>query len=130
MPTTWRARPTTYRGIPMRSRLEARFAALLDDAGAQWQYEPNAFGGRAGQYLPDFLIHALFDAEPLPFPIYIEVKPTLEKAYEAMRRMPIIWESDEGARLLVVVREPPLVFWANADSRIFRIQATMDWLVP
>lgn len=50
-------RPTVYNGIPMRSRMEAAFAAWLDDQdGVKWEYEPYALAGPGGQYLPDFVI--------------------------------------------------------------------------
>lgn len=64
------ARPTSYNGIRMRSRTEARFAAYLDRQGVPWTYEPEAFASREGQYLPDFVV-AAGDAPP----IVIEVKP-------------------------------------------------------
>jgi hypothetical protein len=41
----------------MRSRLEARWAAVLDSAGLAWSYEPTVIRlgrGRGGGYLPDF----------------------------------------------------------------------------
>jgi hypothetical protein len=41
----------------MRSRLEARWAAVLDSAGLSWEYEPQVLRlgrGRGGSYLPDF----------------------------------------------------------------------------
>jgi len=96
------ARPTTYRGIRMRSRLEASFAALLDRVVAEmpgdvrWEYEPRAFANEYGQYLPDF---ALYDSS-LP-PYYIEVKPTLEQAFRALERVQIIWDSEPDAYLWV-----------------------------
>lgn len=92
------ARPTTYRGIPMRSRLEATMAALLDSMGFPWRYEPRAFAGLGGQYLPDFEVE-----RPGEGRFYVEVKPTLEKAMLVLPRMQIIWESEPNAHLLVFV---------------------------
>src|SRR5207253_3310908 len=49
--------PTTYQGVLMRSRLEARWAARLDALGLVWEYEPQVLRlgrGRGGFYLPDF----------------------------------------------------------------------------
>lgn len=49
--------PTTYQGVLMRSRLEARWAQRLDSLGLHWEYEPSVLRlgrGRAGLYLPDF----------------------------------------------------------------------------
>lgn len=45
--------PTTYCGVRMRSRLEARWAAMFDSLEWKWSYEPLDLDG----YLPDFLIH-------------------------------------------------------------------------
>lgn len=87
------ARPTTYRGIKMRSRLEATFAAKLDGFGLDWQYEPRCFAGTHGQYLPDFSIES-------PSGIwYVEVKPSVfvDGAMETLERMPTIWESEPDA---------------------------------
>ena len=44
--------PTTYSGVKMRSRLEARWAAFFDRMGWSWQYEPIDLAG----YIPDFIL--------------------------------------------------------------------------
>src|SRR3712207_2492916 len=60
------ARRTMYRGIPMKSRLEARAAQWLDSApGVRWQYEPVAYADQTGQYLPDFEAISLLDVPVL-----------------------------------------------------------------
>lgn len=70
-------RPTTYKGIKMRSRLEAGYAQWLDLAELKWEYEPQCFASEKGQYLPDFVIHDLSVSwEPAPITAYVEVKPT------------------------------------------------------
>ena len=46
-------KPTTYKGIRFKSRLEAKLAVLLDELGAQWVYEPFQEDG----YTVDFLIN-------------------------------------------------------------------------
>lgn len=97
MTTAWKARPTTYRGIPMRSRLEATHAARLDALGWPWVYEPQAFAGHRGQYLPDFRV----DRPEGRF--YIEIKPTIELAMRVLGRMEVIWESEPDAHLLVFI---------------------------
>lgn len=63
------ARPTLYKGIRMRSRLEADFAAYLDGRPEPWAYEPECFSSDSGQWLPDFRV------DGSPNPIYIELKP-------------------------------------------------------
>jgi hypothetical protein len=105
--STWAARPTTYKGIRMRSRLEARFAARLDALAWVWEYEPRAFADERGQYLPDFWVD-LREAERT---VYIEVKPTIEAAFRVMERMQIIWSSEPDAALFIAF---------PVDSRRFR----------
>jgi hypothetical protein len=92
------ARPTTYRGIPMRSRLEARVAAYLDVDGSPWEYEPRAFASRRGQYLPDFLV-----TDDAGRRVYIEVRPTVHRARSALDQMPIIWASELDAWLMILI---------------------------
>jgi hypothetical protein len=58
--------PTTYNGINMRSRLEARWAHLFDQFGWQWHYEPLEFDG----WIPDFVIDGHNST-----PLVIDVKP-------------------------------------------------------
>jgi hypothetical protein len=47
---------TRYKGYRFRSRLEARWAVVLDSLGVRWQYEPEGFMTSAGPYLPDFRV--------------------------------------------------------------------------
>jgi hypothetical protein len=98
--TTLTARPTIYNGIPMRSRLEARVAAYLDALGLRWQYEPSAYGGRDGQYLPDFVITPTSSADEPP--VFLEVKgpqPTPDEEQTLLRRMMVIRSSEANATL-------------------------------
>jgi hypothetical protein len=110
--TQWKARPTTYKGIQMRSRLEARFAAYLDSVGCVWTYEPRAFGDETGQYLPDFRLDI-----PGQHPAYIEVKPTMDMALSSLGRMQIIWSSEPAAPLMVVIDQTDTVLAAGSDRR-------------
>lgn len=106
---TPKARPTTYKGIKMRSRLEAGYAAWLDHRSWAWSYEPQAFGNDEGQYLPDFRVadvRNLWNHHEAP--AYIEVKPSLaglDLGYLA-RRMSVIWDSEPEAHLLVQAPPP------------------------
>lgn len=100
-----RARPTMYNGVQMRSRLEARFAQLLDSVGLPWVYEPMCFAGPEGQYLPDFRTD--HEGER----IYWEVKPPSSHRDdrwswcpgEVGDRMAIIWGSEPESRLVLAV---------------------------
>lgn len=111
-----KARPTTYNGVKMRSRLEARFAAGLDKLGIEWKYEPECFADESGQYLPDFWLglNGVYEARSLT---YVEVKPIADNVAEDCRIMErilssvptatLVWASPAvGSRLLV--NEPVL----------------------
>lgn len=110
----FKARPTIYKGIQMRSRLEAGFAAWLDASTVfQWEYEPCAFASPAGQYLPDFRLdnvahhggtrRAYIEVKPPPF--FGEAGKYDEAVIEAQeglwRQMGCIWESEPDALLAV-----------------------------
>ena len=118
----FRARPTTYIGIPMRSRLEARMAAHLDNAGEPWEYEPRAFANRSGQYLPDFYLPP---SQEFPAPIFLEVKPTLEQAEAALDRVSIILDSVPDAWLMVVAAEECVYLWRRPGSGW--LKAPWEW---
>lgn len=54
---TPQAIPTEYRGVAMKSRLEASVAWLLDQLHMEWQYEPQSFLLPNGvNYWPDFYV--------------------------------------------------------------------------
>lgn len=107
-----KARPTVYKGIKMRSRLEADYAAALDAKDADWAYEPTCFAGGSGQWLPDFRID-----EPGGV-TYVELKPAylldrqdgedmrenVDRIDVLLRQMEIAWLSEPDAWL-------ELVFW-------------------
>lgn len=89
------AYPAVYRGVPMRSQLEADFARLLDDMDAAWLYEPRRYFGACGDYLPDFAVGLRF----------FEVKPTAAEVPGAMERMAVIRETEPEAVLVVACAE-------------------------
>lgn len=96
-----KARPTTYNGIEMRSRLEARVAAwLTDEVGVDWEYEPRAFASGSVQYLPDFLIKSVRNSRGESVNFYLDVKGTLPQGDEFDRfieRLAVIHVSDPTA---------------------------------
>lgn len=54
--------PTVYKGVQMRSRLEAQCAYLLDFLGWTWEYEPFSIMLSNGiSYTPDFLCQTAQD---------------------------------------------------------------------
>lgn len=99
-----KGRKTMYRGIEMRSRLEADFAAFLDQNKADWDYEPMCFAGPDGQWLPDFTL--CHDGAT----IYFEIKPGSLLEDEAaeidplLERMSVVWLTEPDAIL-------QLTFW-------------------
>ena len=129
------ARPTVYKGVQMRSRLEADYAGYLDRQlpvwGGTWRYEPVCFGSEADQWLPDFSVDYHGSRS------YTEVKPVglLDEWVEENRsneidalltRISVAWESEPEAQL-------ELVFWEyKAKSAPLSIIATSNiapWVV-
>lgn len=127
MSTTLQPRSAMYKGIRMRSRLEAAYAQYLDSHPFPWQYEPQCFADETGQYLPDFMLPGMGDGLG---DLYVEIKPEsilspgrglLEPA---LRRMKIIWSTDPQASLILKVgRGYPPTFdtaysaWGAGDRR-------------
>ncbi len=93
-----KARPTTYDGIDMRSRLEARYAAWLDREHIRWEYEPQCYATSEGQYLPDFRLHDIIILGS-PRTLYIDTKPTAALTAATLTRMQIIHQSEPDAWL-------------------------------
>ncbi len=80
MKYTVKARPTVYRGVRFRSRLEARWAAFFDCIEWQWKYEPVDLQG----WTPDFWVsfpcthsecERTYGQRDGSHELYIEVKP-------------------------------------------------------
>lgn len=123
------ARPTLYKGIRMRSRLEADYAAHLDETGEAWEYEPECFASDQGQWLPDFRVGS--------YRILTEVKPAgalpaehgaggsaYEKYVDAhLERMTVAWASDPDACL-------QLVYWrygGPAELIVYSVGRRHPW---
>ena len=109
MAPTLKARPTTYKGIEMRSRLEAGFAQWLDEWGCDWEYEPRAFASERGQYLPDFKVSNVLVGYRRA-DLYIEVKPNLANDLDAwtdarLSEADVIHESEPEAIFVVAVKD-------------------------
>lgn len=127
-----KARPTTYKGVKMRSRLEAGFAHWLDQVNFAWEYEPGAFGDGRGQYLPDFMLRDVPCMWTLsPATVYVEVKPwskvsrwldndegDLTEFEREMRRMAVIWSSEPDAVLVLATNSP------DPDDRLLHLDIT------
>lgn len=101
------ARPTIYRGIEMRSRLEALWAAHYDREARDptcdlrsWEYEPCCYASLDGQYLPDFRLDYGEYVE------YVDVKGTLKAPRALMAKMEIILASEPLVMLQIAVGKP------------------------
>jgi hypothetical protein len=104
-----KARPTTYKDIEFRSRLEVRFAWHLDGLGEKWAYEPRVYGPKGRGYLPDFQILGAVH------PTFIEVKPTIAQAEAAKAKVSVIWETHPDALILIAAAEGCTFFGATRD---------------
>lgn len=70
--------PTMYAGIQFRSRLEATWAAMFDNLGIRWEYEPVDLDG----YIPDFVIAGQSKPDG-----YSELDAAHRKAWSQLRDM-------------------------------------------
>lgn len=62
--------PTTYKGVEMRSRSEAKFARWCDRHRVKWLYEPEGYDLDGVWYVPDFYLPELrrfVEVKPLTF---------------------------------------------------------------
>lgn len=110
---TMQARKTVYKGVEMRSRLEAGYAAWLDRWKFEWEYEPCVFAGEHGQYLPDFRLRGvMLSWSDRPVTVYVEVKPE-----------PFLYENKDAVEALS--RKVSIVRLSDADS-IALLQAPME----
>jgi hypothetical protein len=64
-------KPRVYKGIELRSTLEAKWAIFFDLIGWNWSYEPYKVIHNDQTWIPDFVLQG-FDGNP----IYCEVKPS------------------------------------------------------
>ena len=78
-------KPTVYRGITFRSRLESRWAVYFDTLRLKWSYEPYPIKLSGGHtYTPDFLVMGAVKHKGL-----WEVKPSLptDDVYETLKQV-------------------------------------------
>jgi hypothetical protein len=108
-----KARPTLYKGIQMRSRLEADFAGYLDRQGFEWEYESECYAGPDDQWLPDFHIRRPGDqwmcVELKPAGLWLRVGMDIEKIGALLRKMTVAWLTEPDAEL-------KLVFWEHGSD--------------
>lgn len=86
---------TRVYGCRFRSRLEARWAVFLTEAGFRWEYEPEGVELDAGRYLPDFRV------TKGSVSIWLEIKPMIEDYADDPRWMEL---ARRGGMMLFTVR--------------------------
>lgn len=92
---TIKAIQTRYRGCKFRSRLEARYAVLLDALGVEWLYEHEGYQLKDGTpYLPDFWLPSL--------DMFLEVKPAMPTIDGRERILCQQLHEESGKRVLLV----------------------------
>lgn len=87
---------TRVYGCRFRSRLEARWAVFLTEAGFRWDYEPEGVELDAGRYLPDFRVSRSGSAVS----VWLEIKPMIEDYADDPRWMELA--SRSGMMLFTV----------------------------
>lgn len=118
-----KALPTAYRGVEMRSRLEARVAEKFDRLGIEWVYEVEGLDlGGGVWYLPDFwlpTLHTFVEAKGVADPIgalrkphhlsaafcgyewdFEPTRPAVVIVYDAWTREPDITDRSKGFSVL------------------------------
>lgn len=121
---TYAAKETMYAGVTFRSKLEAKWAVMLDTLGMRWEYEPKCFGTPEGGYLPDFFVKS-------PSPFWIEVKGPEPIERDYVRAMYVVKQTKQKFRFLVgPVPEPP----SHGILRTRVLQGSVwrpaDWRMP
>jgi hypothetical protein len=109
--------PVKYKGIQMRSALEARHAGKLDMSRLTWKYEPERFYSKADTYLPDFWVQM-----PDGGDCYLELNGATPKKLPAIkRRMEIIWETRPDAFLCIIIDQDSRMWGAHGNGdRVWR----------
>lgn len=98
------AKPTEYRGIMFRSKLEATWARFFDVIGVDWEYEPAQLPG----WVPDFLVAGWWLAEVKPIPITGACSAEYEPFQKAIRSFDTLLLGDgPGDALGLLVRRRP-----------------------
>ena len=104
---------TIYHFYKFRSRLEARWAVFFEEAGIEYQYEPEGYALDDGEcYLPDFYIPDCLS--PISENLYVEVKassPSHDEREKAKRL-----SAGTNTPVLIVSQIPKLKTMTDADG--------------
>lgn len=90
-----KAHPTTHKGVPMCSQLDATWAQVFDRAGWQWTYLKDR---RTAGYAPAFRIQ---DRRHI---IYVQIQTPLgdQQLQAARYRMELVWSVEPTASLWII----------------------------
>jgi hypothetical protein len=97
------AKPTIYKGIQFRSRLEVQWAKFLDERQVIWEYEKYPFLFGEEGYLPDFYFPELG--------LWGEVKPTTLDS-EAFHKV---------VRVVELTHQPFALLEGNPEPKAYRM---------
>lgn len=123
---------TIYNGYRFRSRLEARWAVLLDALGAQWEYEPEGFDlGNGLKYLPDFVVNNVCIKRGEPQKVYIEVKGNMtEQDFEKICSFSAIGGGGIPVNPILVVGEIPISKSAYGEHALYILENAFERYHP
>jgi hypothetical protein len=108
------AKPTTYRGVSMKSKLESQVAIELDRLDIPWAYEPRIYwkpSVKRSGYLPDFRLwpkrreHPWF-VEVKPSGIYCERHTDTSDLLTALEKLMVIRHTEPDATLVLWLADP------------------------
>lgn len=94
-----KSKPTEYKGIQFRSKLEAQVAYFFDQCGITWQYEPDRLGDGDREYNPDFYLPETDD--------YVEVKGERPGYEQEILKARSFVSFDGPIKRLIIISEIP-----------------------
>lgn len=92
--------PTDYHGHKFRSKLEAKWAFVLDRLGVVWEYEPEARQTEFGGYLPDFYLPMVKAGT------WLEIKPLDAHGLEDRRWVEFVLQRKQSLVALFGLPDP------------------------
>ena len=99
---------TKYKGIKMRSRLEAKWARFFDKQNIVWEYEPDLYQRDGLWYLPDFSLPKK--------KIIFEAKGEMNDKDELKKRMMAEICKEIGWRYVIGFSEIPKAYLIDPDG--------------
>lgn len=99
---------TTYKGITMKSKLEAKFAYFLDALNIKFQYEPKTFILSNGvTYIPDFYLPDL--------KTWIETKGNILEHNKELSKLFV----KDNKQELILISNDTIFFYGNWEGEVY-----------